>query len=94
MLVAGVALAVLLVQPLPAQTPALPSPDAFFAGENRLRGDAAVIEAPSGRGRVILHMFQVQHRRQTWGTFRHLFNSIFYGPAIARRPAPQTTLEQ
>ena len=66
----------------------------WITGEGRLRGRAAVIEAPSGRGRVILHTFRVQHRGQTWGTFRLLFNSIFYGPAVAGRQAPLTTLEQ
>ena len=66
----------------------------WITGEERLRGRAAVIEAPAGRGRVILHTFRVQHRGQTWGTFRLLFNSIFYGPAVADRPAPVTTLEQ
>ena len=66
----------------------------WITGEERLRGGAAVIEAPAGRGRVILHTFRVQHRGQTWGTFRLLFNSIFYGLAVADRPAPPTTLEQ
>ena len=63
----------------------------WITGEDQLHGGAAVIEAPSGRGRVILHTFRVQHRGQTWGTFRLLFNSIFYGPAVADRPASRTT---
>jgi hypothetical protein len=66
----------------------------WITGEHRLRGSAAVIEAPAGRGRVILHTFRVQHRGQTWGTFRLLFNSIFYGAAVSGRPAPSTTLGQ
>jgi len=65
----------------------------WATGEDRLRHGAATIEVPDGRGRIILHTFRVQHRGQTWGTFRLLFNSIFYGPAVsARAPAP-TTLE-
>ena len=66
----------------------------WITGEDRLRGAAAVIEAPAGLGRVILHTFRVQHRGQTWGTFRLLFNSIFYGPAAAHRTARPTTFEQ
>ena len=48
--------------------------------------------ASIGLGRVIRHTFRVQHRGQT-GTFRLLFNSILYGPAVAGRPAPERTLE-
>ena len=60
----------------------------WIAGEQKLRGAGAVIEAPLGDGRVILHTFRVQHRGQTWGTFKLLFNSIFYGPAAkGTRPA-------
>ena len=66
----------------------------WITGEDRLRGRAAVIETPAGRGRVILHTFRVQHRGQTWGTFRLLFNSIFYGAAMSGRSATPTSLEQ
>ena len=59
----------------------------FMTGGDRLGGTAAVLEVPDGDGRIILHTFRVQHRGQTWGTFKLLFNSIFYGPA-ARGSAP------
>ena len=63
----------------------------WMRGEDRLRGASAVIESPVGLGRVILHTFRVQHRGQTWGTVKLLFNSIFYGQAMsARRPLPTT----
>ncbi len=63
----------------------------WMRGEDRLRGASAVIEARAGLGRVILHTFRVQHRGQTWGTFKLLFNSIFYGQAMSsRRPVPTT----
>lgn len=65
----------------------------WIVGEQRLRGTGAVIEAPLDDGRVILHTFRVQHRGQTWGTFKLLFNSIFYGPAARGEPAFQTTLD-
>ena len=63
----------------------------WIIGEDKLRGMGAVIEAPIGNGRVIMHTFRVQHRGQTWGTFKLLFNSIFYGPAARDGPATQTT---
>ena len=65
----------------------------WIVGEERLRGMGAVIEAPLGGGRVILHTFRVQHRGQTWGTFKLLFNSIFYGPAARGANPANTTLD-
>ena len=59
----------------------------WLIGEERLRGTGAVLEVREGRGRIILHTFRVQHRGQTWGTFKLLFNAIFYGAAIAP-PSP------
>jgi hypothetical protein len=65
----------------------------WIIGEDKLRGRAAVMETAMGRGRIILHTFKVQNRAQTWGTFKLLFNSIFYGPAATGRPATITTTE-
>ena len=65
----------------------------WIIGEERLRGTPAVIEVPFGKGRVILHTFRVQHRGQTWGTFKLLFNAIFYGPAMSGRPSVETSLD-
>ncbi len=59
----------------------------WLIGEERLRGTGAVLEVREGRGRIILHTFRVQHRGQTWGTFKLLFNSIRYGAALSPRPA-------
>jgi hypothetical protein len=63
----------------------------WIIGEERLRGRGAVLEAAMGRGRLILLTFKVQNRAQTWGTFKLLFNAIFYGPAVAGRPVTATT---
>jgi hypothetical protein len=60
-------------------------------GETRLRGAAAVLDVPMGRGRIIIHTFRVQNRAQTLGTFKLLFNSILYGPAMAARQPTVTT---
>lgn len=62
----------------------------WLVGENRLQGASASMEVALGGGRVIMHAFRVQHRGQTWGTFKLLFNSIYYGPAVAA-PAPIPT---
>ena len=65
----------------------------WLVGEERIRGTGAVMEVPSGKGRIILHTFRVQHRGQTEGTFKLLFNSIFYGPATDGRKAASSTLD-
>jgi hypothetical protein len=51
----------------------------WMTGEKHLHNQAAVVEVPYEKGRVILLGFRVQHRSQTIGTFRLLFNSIYYG---------------
>ncbi len=51
----------------------------WMVGEEYLRNKAAAVEVSEGKGRFILLGFRVQHRGQTVGTFKLLFNSIFYG---------------
>ncbi len=51
----------------------------LLIGESRLKGRAAVVEMNYGRGRLVMLGFRVQHRGQTHGTYKLLFNSIYYG---------------
>ena len=53
----------------------------WLIGGKRLSNKAAIIEAGYEKGRVILLGFRVQHRAQTHGTFKLLFNSIYYAGA-------------
>jgi hypothetical protein len=48
----------------------------YATGESRLRGRLAAFDVSMGRGRIIVLGVRVQHRAQTWGTFRLLFNAI------------------
>ena len=52
----------------------------FLQGAARLAGRAAVVEAPVGRGTVVLFGFRPLYRAQSVGTFRMFFNALL-GPA-------------
>ena len=55
-------------------------------GERHLDGGAAVVDAALGGGRVLLFGPEITFRAQSHGTFKFLFNGIFYGAAQAARP--------
>ncbi len=50
----------------------------FILGEKHLMGRTAVADISAGRGRVVLIGFSPHFRSQTHGTFKLLFNAIFY----------------
>jgi hypothetical protein len=50
-------------------------------GQEYLEGTAAVVDAPLGEGRVLLFGPEITFRGQPHGTFKFLFNGIYYGNA-------------
>jgi hypothetical protein len=50
----------------------------YIKGAERLENRAAAVSFTYGKGRLILLGFRPQHRAQTEGTFKMLFNSIFW----------------
>jgi hypothetical protein len=63
-------------------------------GQHYLAGGTAAVEAPLGKGKVILFGPEITFRAQPHGTFKFLFNSIYYGPAqLVGSPTRQTTAQ-
>jgi hypothetical protein len=48
----------------------------WLVGEKRLAKKAAMVSASYGDGEVVLIGFRPQHRAQTHGTFKLLFNAL------------------
>ena len=53
----------------------------FLNQTEKLKGRAALVEVTWGKGRIVLFAFRPQHRAQTWGTFKLLFNAILHSRA-------------
>ena len=54
-------------------------------GQQYLRGGVAVADVTLGRGRVLLFGPRITFRAQPHGTFKFLFNGIFYSKAEPMR---------
>ncbi len=50
----------------------------WIHGDSLIRQKSSLVDVPCGKGRIILIGFPVQFRAQTYGTFKLLFNSIYY----------------
>jgi len=57
----------------------------WATGSEYLYSKTAIADIPCGQGKVILIGFPAQYRGQSHGSFRYLFNAIYYGPAVKER---------
>jgi hypothetical protein len=61
---------------------AAPLRSGWALGQRYLENAVAVIDAPLGRGRALLFGPEINFRGQSHGTFKFLFNAIYYGKAV------------
>jgi hypothetical protein len=60
-------------------------------GQQYLDQAISIVEAPVGKGRVVLFGNEVAWRAQPHGTFKLLFNGIYYGAAMGSASPVRTT---
>jgi hypothetical protein len=51
----------------------------WIKGADKLENKAAAVAFEFGKGKIVMFGFRVQHRAQTEGTFKMLFNAIWWG---------------
>jgi len=67
---------------------ASPLRSGWALGQSFLDQGVAVVDAQLGRGRVLLFGPEITFRAQSHGTFKFLFNAIYYGKAAASARMP------
>src|SRR5262245_946391 len=63
-------------------------------GQQYLDQAVSIVEAPIGKGHVVLYGNEVLWRGQPHGTFKLLFNGIYYGSASSGANGVRTTEAQ
>ncbi len=67
------------VRPVAVYDSATPVRSGWGWGQSALKDTVAIVEAPVGKGKVFLFGPEIMFRGQPHGTFKFLFNGIYYG---------------
>jgi hypothetical protein len=54
----------------------------FLLGADRIQGKAAALDADYGKGHIVMLAFRPQWRGQSHGTYKFLFNALYYNPSM------------
>ena len=79
------------VKPVAWYENATPLRSGWAWGQQYLDQAVSMIDAPVGKGHVVLFGNEVVWRGQPHGTFKLLFNGIYYGAAVSSAPSARTT---
>ena len=73
------------VRPIAWYPNAEPLRSGWAWGQHYLDGGVAAIEAEVGKGKLFLFGPEITNRAQTHGTFKFLFNGIYYGGSTKQK---------
>jgi hypothetical protein len=82
------------VRPIAWYENATPLRSGWAWGQQYLDQAVSIIEAPVGKGHVVLFGNEIAWRAQPHGTFKLLFNGVYYGSATSTAGGTRTTDQQ
>jgi hypothetical protein len=59
----------------------------YLLGAEQIQGKAAALDAEYGSGHIVILAFRPQWRGQAHGTYKFLFNALYYNPSMAPETA-------